>query len=163
MFGDEGDDEIHGGDGIDELLGGDGDDLLYGDGDTDVMFGGDGNDYLEGGDSVDEMQGQGGNDWMRGGVGDDHLMGGDGNDLLGRRPWADSQRRRPAAWARGSSTSLLPATAEDDLGFDVASYEDVDIAITAEPADQQRERHRRTARHLCRHRRPSSARASTTT
>jgi Ca2+-binding RTX toxin-like protein len=128
VFGDEGDDEIHGGDGIDELLGGTGDDMIYGDGDTDVLFGEEGNDYLEGGDSVDEMQGQEGNDWMRGGVGDDHLMGGDGNDLLegGVGPTANDGDRM-----LGQGVLDFALTNPPDLGFDVASYEDVDIAITA--------------------------------
>ena len=128
VFGDEGDDEIHGGDGIDELLGGTGDDMIYGDGDTDVLFGEEGNDYLEGGDSVDEMQGQEGNDWMRGGVGDDHLMGGDGNDLLegGVGPTANDGDRMLGQGVLDFSLITPP-----DLGFDVVSYEDVDIAITA--------------------------------
>ncbi len=130
VFGDEGDDELHGGDGIDEVLGGTGDDLIYGDGDTDVLFGDDGNDYIDGGDSVDEMQGQSGNDWMRGGVGDDHLMGGDGNDLLegGVGPTANDGDR---LLGQGVIDFAPAGAAEDDLGFDVASYEDVDIAITA--------------------------------
>jgi Ca2+-binding RTX toxin-like protein len=130
VFGDEGDDEIHGGDGIDELIGGAGDDMIYGDGDTDVVFGGEGNDYLEGGDSVDEMQGQEGNDWLRGGVGDDHLMGGNGNDLLegGIGPTANDGDR---LIGQGVIDFAPFGAAEDDLGFDVASYEDVNIAITA--------------------------------
>jgi len=128
VFGDEGDDELHGGDGIDEVLGGPGNDLLYGDGDTDVLFGDDGDDYIEGGDSVDEMSGQAGNDWMRGGVGDDHLQGGDGNDLLegGLGPTANDGDR-----LIGQGAADFAAVAPPDLGFDVASYEDVDIAITA--------------------------------
>lgn len=128
VFGDAGDDELHGGDGIDEVLGGEGDDMLFGEGDTDVMFGENGNDYLDGGDSVDEMQGQGGNDWLRGGVGDDHLMGGDGNDLLegGLGPTANDGDR-----LLGQGTIDFGPPAVADLGFDVASYEDVDIAITA--------------------------------
>ena len=130
VFGDEGDDELHGGDGIDEVLGGAGDDMIYGDGDTDVLFGDDGNDYLDGGDSVDEMQGQAGNDWLRGGVGDDHLMGGDGNDLLegGIGPTANDGDRLVG---QGVIDFAPAGTVEDDLGIDVASYEDVDIAITA--------------------------------
>ena len=130
VFGDEGDDEIHGGDGIDELIGGAGDDMIYGDGDTDVVFGSEGNDYLDGGDSVDEMQGQEGNDWMRGGVGDDHLMGGGGNDLLegGVGPTANDGDR---LIGQGVIDFAPAGGAEDDLGFDVVSYEDVSIAITA--------------------------------
>ena len=130
VFGDEGDDELHGGDGIDEVLGGTGDDMIYGDGDTDVLFGDDGNDYIDGGDSVDEMQGQAGNDWMRGGVGDDHLIGGDGNDLMegGLGPTANDGDR---LLGQGVIDFAPAGTVEVDLGFDVASYEDVDITITA--------------------------------
>ena len=131
VFGDEGDDEIHGGDGVDELIGGAGDDMIYGDGDTDAMFGSEGNDYIDGGDSVDEMQGQEGNDWLRGGVGDDHLMGGDGNDLLegGVGPTANDGDRLLGAGDTAFDQAFLPPL--DDTGFDVASYEDVNIAITA--------------------------------
>jgi Ca2+-binding RTX toxin-like protein len=128
VFGDAGDDELHGGDGIDEVLGGEGDDALFGEGDTDVLFGESGNDYLDGGDSVDEMQGQAGNDWLRGGVGDDHLIGGDGNDLLegGLGPTANDGDRLV-----GQGTIDFGPPAPDDLGVDIASYEDVDIAIAA--------------------------------
>ena len=113
MFGDDGDDELHGGDGIDELLGGEGDDAIFGDGDTDVLFGENGNDYLDGGDSVDEMWGGAGNDWMRGGVGDDHLNGGDGNDLLegGIGPTANDGDRHDGPGHRLTSASTpLPRT-----------------------------------------------------
>ena len=128
VFGDEGDDELHGGDGIDEVLGGEGDDLIFGEGDTDVLFGGNGNDYLDGGDSVDEMWAAAGNDWLRGGVGDDHLVGGAGNDLLegGLGPTANDGDRLV-----GQGAIDFGPPAPEDLGFDVASYEDVDIAIAA--------------------------------
>ena len=76
------------------------------------------------------MQGQAGNDWLRGGVGDDHLIGGDGNDLLegGLGPTANDGDRLVG---QGVIDFAPAGTVEDDLGFDVASYEDVDIAITA--------------------------------
>ncbi len=131
VFGDEGDDEIHGGDGIDEVLGGDGNDLLYGDGDTDVIFGNAGDDYMAGGDSVDEMWGGDGNDWITGGIGDDHLNGGEGNDLLegGIGPAANDGDRLTGA---GTTDGFPFGPAPVDMGFDVVSYEDVDIAITAD-------------------------------
>jgi len=129
VFGDEGDDELHGGDGIDELIGGDGDDIIYGDGDTDVLFGELGNDYLVGGDSVDEMWGAEGNDWLVGGVGDDHLVGGADNDLLegGIGPTANDGDRLV-----GEGTIDFNGAAPPDNGFDVASYEDVDIPIVTD-------------------------------
>lgn len=129
VFGDEGDDEIHGGDGIDELMGGDGDDIIYGDGDTDVLFGEDGNDYLFGGDSVDEVWGGNGNDWLRGGVGDDHLVGGSGHDLLegGIGPSANDGDRLIGEGAIDFSNVTPP-----DNGFDVVTYQNVDIAVTAD-------------------------------
>lgn len=124
-----GDDEVHGGDGIDEVFGSEGDDLLYGEGDTDLMLGEDGNDYLEGGDSVDEMFGGNGNDWLRGGVGDDGLQGESGNDLMegGLGPAAnDGDRLVGGTIAVGTEVGAAIGD-----GFDIASYEDVGIAITA--------------------------------
>jgi Ca2+-binding RTX toxin-like protein len=130
VFGDEGDDEIHGGDGIDELIGGAGDDMIYGDGDTDVLFGMEGNDYLEGGDSVDEMWGEVGNDWMRGGVGDDHLNGGDGNDLLEGGVGAAANDGDRLFGQGGVEFGI--AVVPDNGLMDVVSYEDVNVAITAD-------------------------------
>jgi Ca2+-binding RTX toxin-like protein len=114
------------------VLGGEGDDLIYGDGDTDVLFGENGNDYLEGGDSVDEMWGADGNDWIRGGVGDDHLNGGAGNDLLegGLGPAANDGDRLTGAGVTDSPFPFGPNP--DDVGVDIASYEDVAIAIVAD-------------------------------
>ncbi len=128
LFGDEGDDELHGGDGIDEVIGGPGDDLLYGDGDTDVLFGGEGNDFAEGGDSVDEIWTQEGNDWLRGGVGDDHLNGGAGNDLLEGGVGAAANDGDRLIGEGGLDFGIAAVV---DTGFDVGSYEDVNIAITA--------------------------------
>jgi Ca2+-binding RTX toxin-like protein len=129
VFGGAGNDEIHGGDGIDELMGGDGDDAVFGDGDTDVIFGNNGNDYVEGGDSVDEVWGGAGNDWLRGGVGDDHLNGNEGNDLLegGLGPAANDGDRLNG----DGGADFFGGPVAIDIGFDVASYEDVSVAITA--------------------------------
>lgn len=129
VFGGDGNDEIHGGDGIDELLGGAGDDMVYGDGDTDVIFGEEGNDFVDGGDSVDEVWGQDGNDWLRGGVGDDHLNGGAGNDLLEGGIGAAANDGDRLIGSGGLDFGLA---APPDTGMDVASYEDVNIAITAD-------------------------------
>lgn len=128
VFGGEGDDELHGGDGIDELMGNAGDDLMYGDGDTDVLIGGTGNDFMDGGDSVDEMWGDDGNDWLRGGVGDDALTGGSGNDLLegGIGAAANDGDRLMGQGGVAFGVNVAP-----DNDFDVASYEDVNVAIVA--------------------------------
>lgn len=130
VFGGLGDDEIHGGDGIDELIGGDGDDMIYGDGDTDVLFGGEGNDYLEGGDSVDEMWSQEGNDWLRGGVGDDHMNGGGGNDLMEGGLGTAANDGDRFIGEGGLDFGLVPVP--DSGTMDIASYEDVNVAITAD-------------------------------
>ncbi len=128
VFGGTGDDALHGGDGIDELMGNDGDDMLYGDGDTDVLIGGLGNDFLDGGDSVDEMWSDEGNDWLRGGVGDDALNGGLGNDLLEGGIGAaagDGDR------LMGGGAPVFGVGVPVDADFDIASYEDVNVAIVA--------------------------------
>lgn len=131
VLGEEGDDEVHGGTGIDEVYGGDGDDLVYGDGDTDKVFGEDGNDYVEGGDGPDEMFGGSGNDWLRGGVGDDSLQGESGNDLLegGLGPTANNGDVLIGDQPVGpiGTESFL----NEGIGFDVASYEDANVAAIA--------------------------------
>lgn len=64
MYGNYGNDEIHGTDKSDHLRGGPGNDIIYGYG---------GGDYIEGGD---------GNDTFYGGDGDDVLVGGPGSDFF---------------------------------------------------------------------------------
>ena len=74
MFGDEGDDYMHGSKSFDDnLIGGAGDDRLFGHGGDDKLKGNSGDDDIIGGD---------GNDRLYGGKGDDQLQGGDGDDLL---------------------------------------------------------------------------------
>ena len=137
VFGEAGNDEIHGGDGIDELFGGPGDDALFGDGDTDVIIGGKGNDYAHGGDSVDEIWGGDGNDILLGGVGDDHLNGDGGNDLLfGGLGAAANDGDRLLGDALINQAGVFPRQeggfGEDPPGFDIGSYENVGVAVTAD-------------------------------
>ncbi|MCU7861078.1 MAG: hypothetical protein KZQ86_14890, partial [Candidatus Thiodiazotropha sp. (ex Lucinoma kastoroae)] len=80
-FGGEGDE------GNDELAGGNKDDLIYGGGGNDVLTGNDGDDYLEGNAGIDKLDGGIGNDELYGGAGNDNgndggLMGGVGDDAL---------------------------------------------------------------------------------
>ena len=134
VHGGTGNDELHGGDGIDEIFGEEGDDALFGEGDTDLMLGGEGNDYFDGGDSVDEMFGGDGNDWMRGGVGDDHMNGGAGNDLMegGLGPAANDGDRYFGDTPLGQLVQEVFNGSGEQGDMDIASYEDVDLAITAD-------------------------------
>lgn len=90
-FGDEGNDvliggtgvqQLEGGNGDDRLEGGDGDDYLVGDAGADILTGGNGNDVLIGGDGIDSLDGGGGNDMLSAGEGMETLNGGDGDDVL---------------------------------------------------------------------------------
>ena len=84
LWGNDGDDEIHGGDTGSELLGGDGNDTIYG---------GAGNDFISGGEGENELYGGAGDDHLIDGVenasGDSYLNGGPGRDLLNGGPGAD--------------------------------------------------------------------------
>ncbi|MCU7850517.1 MAG: hypothetical protein KZQ89_21605 [Candidatus Thiodiazotropha sp. (ex Lucinoma kastoroae)] len=80
-FGGEGDE------GNDELAGGNKDDLIYGGAGNDELTGNDGDDYLEGNAGIDKLDGGIGNDELYGGAGNDNgndggLMGGVGDDAL---------------------------------------------------------------------------------
>jgi Ca2+-binding RTX toxin-like protein len=79
------DDRIAGNDGDDQINGGSGDDYgLYGGNGNDVIHGGDGNDgddgNIDGGDGNDLVFGDAGNDDLEGGFGDDLVDGGAGDD-----------------------------------------------------------------------------------
>jgi Ca2+-binding RTX toxin-like protein len=73
LFGDDGNDVIHGGAGADVVEGGKGDDKLYG---------GSGNDKISGGSGNDKIYGNSGNDLLHGGTGTDTLSGGPGTDKV---------------------------------------------------------------------------------
>ena len=99
LFGDNGNNQMDGGNHEDHLYGmggndiidgGDGEDHLYGMGGGDTIDGGDGDDYIEGGDNDDSIEGSTrdvlsggeGNDVLVGGNSKDSLDGGEGNDIL---------------------------------------------------------------------------------
>ena len=76
------------------------------------------------------MQGQGETTGCAAASATTTLMGGDGNDLLegGVGPTANDGDR---LIGQGVIDFAPAGTVDDDLGFDVASYEDVGITITA--------------------------------
>ena len=93
VYGDDGNDSvtggagievIHGGAGNDTLTGGAGNDTLHGDADTDDLSGGGGNDSLFGGSGNDTLTGGTGNDVMQGGTGSDLFVldDSDGTDAI---------------------------------------------------------------------------------
>ena len=77
-----GNDSLFGGFGDDTILGGAGDDLLRGGADNDDLRGNDGNDRLLGEQGDDDLFGQGGLDRLIGGNDDDTLRGGDDRDFV---------------------------------------------------------------------------------
>ncbi|WP_319585586.1 putative Ig domain-containing protein [uncultured Desulfobulbus sp.] len=92
LYGDNGNDILEGGVGIDQLFGGNGDDALSGGDDIDSLYGEDGDDILSGGADGDMLYGGAGNDRMESGTGDDLLVGGLGSDYLDGGEGFDSAR-----------------------------------------------------------------------
>ncbi|MFC1757964.1 calcium-binding protein [Planctomycetota bacterium] len=90
IFGDDGDDVIHGGAGRDIIQGGNGNDKIFGYGGSDVLLGRGGHDVVHGGDGDDWMHGNNGNDRLFGGKGRDQERGGNGNDVLNGY-WGDDK------------------------------------------------------------------------
>ena len=82
IYGDEGDDLIHGTPFADALFGGDGNDTIFGNAGDDIIGGGEGMDLILGGEGNDVITGGGGNDDLRGEEGDDTIFGGDA-DIFG--------------------------------------------------------------------------------
>lgn len=82
LRGDEGADQIQGGDRFDDINGNMGDDLLYGHGGGDWVVGGKDNDTLSGDAGDDIVYGNLGSDVCNGGEGADTVRGGQGGDLL---------------------------------------------------------------------------------
>ena len=82
IFGEGGDDVIHGGAGNDWLFGGEGDDQLFGGTGDDILYGGAGNDYLDGGTGHNSLYGGAGNDILVYNQGMAHASGGEGIDFL---------------------------------------------------------------------------------
>ena len=91
LFGNDGRDQIRGGNrqdvlnggsSRDELLGNDGNDLLVGGSGGDLLIGNRGRDTLRGESGNDSLNGGNGADYLDGGAGFDRLTGGAGNDQL---------------------------------------------------------------------------------
>jgi Ca2+-binding RTX toxin-like protein len=80
--GEDGDDQLTGGEDRNALYGGEGNDVLIGLGGNDILEGDDGNDQLTGGDGDDTLNGGRDNDTLSGGAGNDVLNGGGGDDTL---------------------------------------------------------------------------------
>jgi Ca2+-binding RTX toxin-like protein len=82
-YGDSGDNNLRGTNGVYDLIAGfGGDDRIWGYGGDDLLYGGDGNDELWGGNGDDTQYGGAGNDDLWGDNGDDTLDGGIGNDRM---------------------------------------------------------------------------------
>ncbi|MGY2085688.1 ExeM/NucH family extracellular endonuclease [Blastococcus sp. SYSU DS0539] len=80
--GTEGDDVLHGGNGVDVIMGSGGDDVITGGNGADVICGGDGNDVINGDNGDDVLLGGPGDDRLHGDNGSDTLIGGPGTDVL---------------------------------------------------------------------------------
>ncbi len=82
LSGNRGQDFLAGGGGNDMVLGGKDDDTLTGNRGQDLLFGNLGNDILFGGKDSDFLDGGEGNDTLSGDMGQDFLTGGPGNDVF---------------------------------------------------------------------------------
>ncbi len=87
LYGDDGNDILEGGVGIDQLFGGNGDDALSGGDDIDSLYGEDGDDFLSGGADGDMLDGGAGNDRMESGTGDDLLRFDEGRLMNEGQSW----------------------------------------------------------------------------
>jgi len=118
VIGGNGNDHLYGEAGIDELYGGAGNDYIDAGGDTDLVHGGDGNDEIYGGDGPDILFGEDGDDIISGGSTGDQEFGGVGDDILlpglGGAP------------GQGDGDEAI-----GDVGFDIAAFSDVNIALDA--------------------------------
>ncbi|XDA97622.1 M10 family metallopeptidase C-terminal domain-containing protein [Sulfitobacter sp. LCG007] len=81
-WGNERDNAISGGAGVDKLYGKAGNDTLSGGADTDRLYSGSGNDLLDGGDGDDQLYSEAGSDTMTGGLGNDKFYVSDGGALM---------------------------------------------------------------------------------
>lgn len=82
ISGNDGNDQLYGGNNADQLNGGNGNDYLEGRGGDDFLTGDAGNDTIYAGGGIDNVDGGIGDDLIRGGTGDDIIAGGDGDDNI---------------------------------------------------------------------------------
>jgi Ca2+-binding RTX toxin-like protein len=88
LYGDDGDDVLNGGAGLNFLVGGFGNDIIYGGSGINLIYGDDnvggpgGNDVILAGAGYNYVWAGAGNDVVIGNVGDDYLMGQEGNDWI---------------------------------------------------------------------------------
>ncbi|NHZ98355.1 calcium-binding protein [Massilia sp. CCM 8734] len=104
-----GDDTLYGGNGNDSLDGGDGYDVLVGGEGPDVLLGGEGNDLLQGGAGNDRLFSDSGDDTVRGGAGDDEIWEKDGSNTF--------------VFARGDGNDVLHITQNDANQKNVITFE----------------------------------------
>ncbi|MEM0908946.1 MAG: hypothetical protein AAGJ94_16390 [Pseudomonadota bacterium] len=126
LDGNRGADLLLGGDGRDTVKGGFGNDLLFGDfdnaggGSGDLVLGREGNDTLLGGGGRDTVDGGQGKDRVSGGHGQDTVLGGSGSDIL----FGDGDEAHPRVDVRTALEALAdndgrvekPANAANDRG-----------------------------------------------
>jgi Ca2+-binding RTX toxin-like protein len=109
--GTDGNEFIHGTDGIDMIFGLNGTNKIEGDSGNDLLCGGNGNDTLNGEDGNDILSGGNGNDVLNGGSGNDILDGGNGNDILHGNPGSDKL-------TGGSGADFFSGGADSDTATD---------------------------------------------
>ena len=123
LYGDAGDDNVHGGLYADYLSGGEGKDRIRG---------GNGNDILDGGNEKDTLHGEKGNDILIGGDGDDILYGGETN--------ASTVPDNDILLGGDGNDTLYGGAGEDylegGLGADVLSGEDGDDILVGDFGDE---------------------------
>lgn len=116
LFGEDGDDVLVGGAGINALAGGAGDDEITGGSGKNTIDGGGGKDTLTAGPM---------GDWLDGGSGDDHFIAGAGNDTMVGGPDDDT-----FTWVSGNgSTTIDGGGGKNSLGM-AGSDEDETYVVT---------------------------------
>ena len=117
IFGEGGDDVIHGGAGNDWLFGGEGDDQIFGGTGDDILYGGAGNDYLDGGTGHNSLYGGAGNDILVYNQGMAHASGGEGIDFGAEKDTLDSLFANPDNNPIQSDIEVLITSKPDSLSL----------------------------------------------